>query len=95
VNLCAILVAQLGNCFDFKDNLIEQSKIGLVHLLQVSALVSQSQDIKLPKRNLLELKFNFQTLLIDSFQKPQPFFFVHFKTRSHDSVAFLFEDDLH
>ena len=77
------------NRFQLNDDGVVRDKVGHIAFLQFPAFVEDFQCVLRRKRDRSVVEFDLQTLLVDFLAHARAHFFVNFKNRSHQSVAFI------
>ena len=88
-DLCAMLIAQCRDGFDFENYLLIANEIWAERLKQSTAAVSQGLRRLRQKWNLFKFQLDFQALVIDRFEKPAVLIFVNLKACTNDGVTFF------
>jgi len=87
--LSSMFIYQLGNCFDFDDDLVVANEIRTEFLNQSATAVLQCLLWLREKWNPLEFQLNFQTLVVDRFVKTAALVLINGKTGPDDVIAFV------
>lgn len=91
-DLCAVLIAKCRDGLDFNNDFVVANEIRTECLHQRAPAILQSVRQFRAKRNRLEIKFDFDTLVVNRLVKTAALVLVNAKTGSNDGVAFLFVD---
>lgn len=89
-----MLIDQSGKSLQLDDYFAETNEVRMVGLLQRSAAIAERERRLRDPGDVLMFEFDLQTLLINGFKKSAALIVINGKTRAHDRVAFLFEDNL-
>ena len=82
-----MFVHQGGNCFQLYDDLSETNVIRLIDLGQGSSAIAEDKRWFADCRNLLVLKLDAQTFLINGLEKAAPLLIVDFEAGANNRVA--------
>ncbi len=85
-----MLIYQLGNCFDFNDDLVAANEIRTECLNQCAAAILQRLRWLRQKWNSLEFQLDLKALMINRLEKPAGLISINGKARPEDRVAFIF-----
>jgi hypothetical protein len=88
--LRSMLIYQLGDCFDFNDDLVVANEIRTECLDQGAATIFQRSRWLRQKWNSLEFQLDLKALMINRLEKPAALISINSKARSEDGVAFIF-----
>ena len=88
--LRAVLIGQGRDGFDLEDDLVVANEVGCKRLNESAAAILQGLRCLRLKWNSLELKFDFQPLVINRLEKAAALIFVNGEARADDGIAFIF-----
>src|ERR1700722_7906009 len=89
-----MLINELRERLDFHDDFVEASEVRFVNLLENPSLVADLQLGFWNEWQSTQTQLDFQTLLIDQFEKSAALVVVDLKTGSNDGVRFILVNDL-
>ena len=90
VYLRPVGIIKFTHRLQFNNNLSKAYKICFVGLLQLNAIILNSQFFLALIRNIASLKLYFESLLINCFQKPMPKMVIYMKSSSNDIITLFF-----
>lgn len=85
-----MLIYQLGNCFDFNNDLVIANEIRTECLNQCAAAILQRLQWLRQKWKSLEFQLDLKALMINRLEKPAALISINGKARAENRVAFIF-----
>src|SRR5689334_17779750 len=93
LDLCSEHVIQFGDGLQFDDDAAVADEVRFVVQSKLSSFVLNLELRLLDERDLLDLKLNRQTLVVNGLQEPCSQLFVNLETGTKDLVGLLFEQE--
>ena len=85
-----MLIDQGGDGFDLNDDVIVANEVWCERLNKSAPVIVQSLRCLRLKWNSLQLKFDFQALVINRLEKTAALIFVNGEASANDGIAFIF-----